>query len=231
MKIIFGGVYKRKCNDTYNEQHYYIYIPVAYKNKDGVIRYRMVDTYEVERPFDAVRTMEDRIKYLEQANCGESSYAIYHGPSNYYYQNYYNLPNDELNEEEWELLADLHDYKPVDDREVYDYLKKDKIMYVPLWREDHYRWGSGCVGLHYVKKTAKKDGYSVYHNALSNYSFGFDNYYAERLEEICKDVLQNMVLGYGKKKEIKNMVKRIKKYLQLSNEYDQFCKKLNKKEK
>lgn len=226
MKMIFGGVYKRKVYDTCNEQHYYIYIPVAYKNKDGVIRYRMVDTYEAERQYGTARAMEDRIKYLEQANCGESSWGIYHGPSNYYYQNYYNLSSDELDEKEWELLADLHDYKPVDDREVYDYLEKDKIMYIPLWREDCYRWGSGCVGLHYVKKDAKKDGYSVYRNALSNYSFGFDDYEAKRLEETCKNVLQNMALGYGKKKIIKNMLKKIKKYLQLSKEYDLFCKKL-----
>ena len=226
MKMIFGGVYERKGHDTYNDQHYYIYIPVAYKDKDGIIHYRMVDTYEAEKLYGTAKTMEDRVKHLEQANCGESSWGIYHGPSNYYYQNYYNLPSDELDEKEWELLADLHDYKPVDDREVYDYLEEDKIMYVPLWQEDHYRWNGGGVGLHYVKKDAKKDGYSVYRNALSNYSFDFDDWRAKTLEETCKDVLQNMALGYGKKKEIKNMLKKIKKYLQLSNEYDQFCKKL-----
>lgn len=69
MKMIFGGVYKRKGHDTHNDQHYYIYIPVAYKKKDGVIRYRMVDTYEAERHYGTAGAMEDRIKYLEQANC------------------------------------------------------------------------------------------------------------------------------------------------------------------
>lgn len=226
MKIIFGGVYKRKGYDTHNDQHYYVYIPVAYKNKDGVIRYRMVDTYEAEKQYGTAKSMEDRIKYLEQANCGESSWGIYYGPSNYYYQNYYNLPSDELDEKEWEMLGDLHDYKLVDDREVHDYLKEDKLMYIPLWREDNYRWDFHGVGCHYVKKEAKKDGYSVYLNALSNYSFGFDDWNAKSVEEICKDILQNMSLGYGKKKQIKNMLKKIKKYLQLSNEYDQFCKKL-----
>lgn len=224
MKMIFGAVYKRKVWDTRNDQHYYVYIPVAYKNKDGVIRYRMVDTYEAEKHYGTAKAMEDRIKYLEQANCGESSWGIYCGPSNYYYQNYYDLPSDELDEKDWEMLGDLHDYKLVDDREVYDYLKEDKLMYIPLWREDNYRWNSGGVGCHYVKKEAKKDGYSVYRNALNNYSFGFDDYSAKRLEEVCKDVLQNMSLGYGKKKQIKNMLKKIKKYKQLCKEYEQFCK-------
>lgn len=226
MKMIFGGVYKRKGYDTRNDQHYYIYIPVIYQDTNGVTRYRMVDTRVIDNPCWGKIDMEKRLWYLEQADRGETSYKIFHDVSGYYYQNYYNLSSDELDEKEWELLADLHDYKPVDDREVYDYLEEDKIMYVPLWREDHYRWESGCVGLHYVKKAAKKDGYSVYCNALSNYSFGFDDYGAKRLEETCKDVLQNMALGYGKKKEIKNMLKKIKKYLQLSKEYDQFCQKL-----
>lgn len=230
MKIFFGGVYKRKCCDTHNDQRYYIYIPVIYQDTNGVTHYRMVNTKVIDKPCWGKINMEKRLWYLEQANRGTTSYKIFHDVSGhvsgYYYQNYYNLSSDELDEKEWELLADLHDYKTVDDREVYDYLEKDKIMYIPLWHEDCYRWDDGCVGHHYVKKDAKKDGYSVYRNALSNYSFGFDGYGAKRLEETCKDVLQNMTLGYGKKKEIKNMLKKIKKYLQLSREYDQFCKKL-----
>ena len=226
MKMMFGGVYKRKWDDTHNDQHYYIYIPVIYKNDKGISYYRMVDTRVINNPCWGKIDMEKRLWYLEQANCGETSHKIFFNVYDYYYQNYYTLSSDELDEKEWELLADLHDYRLIDDNEVYDYLEEDKIMYIPLWNEDCYRWGSGCVGHHYVKKTAKKDGYSVYLNALSNYSFGFKDWKAKTLEETCKNVLQNMALGYGKKKEIKNMLKKIKKYLQLSNEYDQFCKKL-----
>ena len=228
MKIIFGGVYKRKRFDTRNEQHYYIYIPVAYKLQDGSIRYRMVDTHVINNPCWGKANMEKRIWYLEQANCGETSYRIYYGPSNYYYQNYYNLSSDELDENDWELLGDLHNYELVGDSGVHEYLKEDKLTYIPLWQEDNFRWGSGCVGCHYVKKDAKKDGYLVYRNALSNYSFGFSDWQAKELGEICKNVLQNMALGYGKKKEIKNMLKKIRKYIKLSKEYDIFCQNLKK---
>ena len=228
MKMLFGGIYTRKNETHYNDQSYGIYIPVIYKEGEK-LRYRMVDTHMVENPCWGSDDMTKRIWYLEQADCGETSWKIFFGPSNYYYKNFFELESDELKDSEWELVADLHDYRIVDDIEVYDYLDEDVLIHMPLWDEDFYRWHSRGVGRNYVKKYAKKDGYKVFRNGLSNNSFGFSDYTARKMKDICEDVLKNMKVGYGKKKEIRDTIKRAKKYLQLSDEYYRFCASLNKK--
>lgn len=233
-KMIFGAVYRRKYNDKPNDQHYHIYIPVARKNKDGVIQYRMVDTYEVKQPSSKVGETEydTKIRFLEQGCLGESSWNIFYGPSGYYYQNYYNIGSDELNDSEWELIADLHHYKIVSDDEAEEYLKEDTLNYIPLWNEDHYRWSSGMVGRCFVKNGAQKDGCHIYNKALNEHPFGFaSDYRLDKVEQTCKNVLDNMKLGYGKKKAIRITLKRIKKYKKLSKDYDAFCKSLVKENK
>ena len=229
MKMLFGGVYRRKWGTPRNDQSYGLYIPVIKLRDDGIIGYRMVDTHMVRNPCWGKTDMEKRLWYLEQANRGETSGMIYYGPSNYYYSNYFELNSDELNENEWELVIDLHDCKIVDDRDANEYLEQDVVRYLPLWHEDNYRWSSGGVGCNYVKKNAQKDGYKVYLNGLRNYSFGFADYCARDTIEVCEKVLQNMKVSYGKKKEIKKTIKKAKKYLKLSDEYYRYCAELDKK--
>jgi len=106
MKIIFGAVYRRQNSDNRNDQHYHYYIPVAYK-KDEVTRYKMVDTYMVRNPCWGNTNYEKKLWYLEQANCGETSWQIFFGHHNYYYQNYYNIDSLELNDTDWEMVADV----------------------------------------------------------------------------------------------------------------------------
>ena len=234
MKIIFGAVYRRRNCDNRNDQHYYCYIPVAIKDKNGTLSYRMVDTYETPRPSSRVNETEyeTKIRFLEQANCGETSWSIFYGSSNYYYQNHYSLNSLELDENEWEMIADLHEYKIVSDDEAREYLEEDLLMCIPLWHEDSFRWSNGCVGRCFVKKDAKKDGWKIYSKCLDDNDFHFtSDYRLNTLEKTCKDVLANMKLGYGKKKEIKKTLKKIRKYKKLSKEYDEFCKNLIKKEK
>ena len=226
MKMVFGGVYRR-LRLTFNDQAYGIYIPVIWKDKEGGIHYRMVDTHMIQNPCWVDKSMSKRLWYLEQANMGETSWMIYMGCNNYYYRNVVDLTSDELSENEWELRGDLHDYKMVNDDEANEYLDEDLIERCPLWAEDYYRWGSGSVGPNFVRKDAKKDGYKYYSNALSNYGFGFDSdYRLNELERKCKEALTTMTLGYGKKKEIRNTLKKIRKYRKLSKEYDNFCKEL-----
>ena len=227
MKVIFGAVY-RKIQDTNNDQHYHRYIPVAYKTEDGVIKYKMVDTYVIDKTYYGKVDYEKKIWYLEQANCGETSYRIYHSHHNYYYQNYYCIDSLELNEDEWELIADLHDYRIVGDDETRNYLQEDLVEYLPLWNEDNYRWGSGLVGSCFVKKSAMKDGWKVYQKSLIDNDFGFaTEWKLEPLEKTCKEVLVNMKLARGHKAEIKRTLKKIRKYRELSKEYNKFCKALD----
>lgn len=227
MNIIFGGIYRRRKDDNRNDQHYYYYIPVAYTTKDGVTKYKMVDTYMVRNPCWGKATFEQKIWYLEQANCGETSAQIFFGSAEYYYQNYYTIDSLELNDNDWELVADLHDYKMISDDEAREYMDEDLLKYLPLWNEDHYRWGSGAVGSCFVKKDANKDGWKIYSKASNDYVFSFKStYYLDLLEQTCKDVLANMKLGYGKKTEIRKTLKKIKKYRKLAKEYDEFCRNL-----
>ena len=111
MKMLFGGVYKRKYPTSWNDQQYGYYVPCIYEDKEGKTRYRMVDTYMIGnlcwRSTDSTKEMEKRIEFLEGANKGESAWRIFFGCRDYYYQNIVNLYSDELNEDEWELIADL----------------------------------------------------------------------------------------------------------------------------
>lgn len=231
MKMIFGGIYYRKNyrTESLNNQKYGYYIPVIVQDKEGKKHYRMVDTYMVQNPCWCDKSMEKRLWYLEQANCGKTSGKIFYDHNNYYYHNIKDLESDELSESEWELIGDLHDYRLIDDNEANEYLDEDLISHCPLWNEDYYRWGSGCSGANYVKKTAKKDGYRYYRNALDNYSFGFTSDWSlNELEKKCKEALATMTFDYGYKKKVKNTLKQIKKYRKLSKEYEKFCKELNK---
>lgn len=230
MKVIFGGIYRNKKNYIYcdgNDQHYGYWIPAAAKDKDGSISYKMVDTYMVDNPCWGKVGMDKRLWYLEQANCGETSWQIYNGHKNYYYQNVVFLKSDELNENEWELIADLHDYEAIDDEASRDYHPNDLLKYVPLWNEDCYRWDWNGVGKIYVRKGARKDGWQVYNHAIDNIplrvTYSGD---LNELEKICNDVLDNMILARGQKKQVKNMIKKIKKYRKLMKEYESFCKEL-----
>lgn len=232
MKAIFGAVY-RKIHDTNNDQHYHRYIPVAIKENDGIIKYRMVDTYMISSPLfmSTLETEYDRkIWFLEQANCGETSWGIFYGPSGYYYKNYYIISSLELDENEWELIADLHDYRLISDDETREYLYEDLLKYLPLWNEDSYRWNSGVVGSCFVKKNAEKDGWKVYLKSSDYYDFGFaTEWRLEPLEKTCKEVLANMKLARGHKAEIQRTLKKIRKYRKLSKEYNKFCKELSSK--
>lgn len=229
MKMIFGGIYERKnrCYSDLNSQRYDIYIPAAYKDKDGEIMYKMVDTYMVRNPCWGKVDMEKRLWFLEQANCGETSWEIFFGHNDYFYQNIVKLPTDELDEKDWELIADLHDYVMVGDDESNDYLEEDLLKYIPLWNEDTFRWHGYGVGKIYLRKGAKKDGWKRYCNALSQYNYGMTgDWKLNSLEKECKDILENMSLGYGKKKKIRNTLKEIRKYRKLSKEFYDFREKL-----
>lgn len=228
MKIIFGAIYRRKDAHAGNDQSYDYYIPAARKTEEGKVLYKMVDTHMVSRPYLEKDNMENRLKYLEQANCGETSYKVFFGHQDYFYQNIVRLPNDELNENDWELIADLHDYEMISDRDAKDYLDKDLLKYVPLWDCDTYRYYGYFVGKIYLRKGAKRDGWQCYLHTLRDNEIELTSMWTlNDLEKNCKDILKKMSLGYGKKKIIQNTLKKIKKYRQLSKEYKEFCDKLD----
>lgn len=234
MKMLFGGVYKRKGNYFWNEQMYGIYIPVIYIDKNGVKHYRMVDTYEVEKYFSSVPAelksdTEKAIWRLEQANCGETSWHIYTGPSNYYYKNCVDLINDELDENNWELIANLHDYIKINPIDAEEYSDEDLIEHIALFNEDGYSWNYGArYNCTYVKKDAVKNGWRMFQKAKNDHYLDFlSDWDIEKLINKCKECL-TMKLKYGQKSAIKRHIKKTKKYLKLKEEFDQFCKELEK---
>lgn len=231
MKMIFGGIYRRKKGtfSFLNKQRYDYYIPVAYREKeDAPIQYKMTDTYMVPNPYLGDNaTIEKRLWFLEQANCGETSGKIFWGHGEYFYQNIVVLSSDELDEDEWELVADLHEYSIISDEDAKDYSEKDLLKYVPLWNEDSYRWHSYGVGKIYLRKGAKKDGLKRYYHSLEQHSLTMNPLWdLDCLEKDCKDILKNMELPRGGKAEIKITLKKVRKYRKLAKEYKNFCDEL-----
>lgn len=229
--MIFGGIYRRKkaTFSLLNTQRYDYYIPVAYRKKEGApIQYKMTDTYMVPNPYLGNDiTIEKRLWFLEQANCGETSSKIFFGHGEYFYQNIVVLPSDELDEDEWELVADLHEYSIIGDEDTKDYCGKDLLKHVPLWNEDTYRWSGGGVGKNYLRKGAKKDGLKCYYHSLERHNLTMNPLWdLDCLEKDCKNILKNMELPRGGKTEIKITLKKVKKYRKLAEEYKNFCDEL-----
>lgn len=148
MKIKFGCVYKRKdklnhaCLDN---QHYDYYIPVCYVNREGKECWRMVDTYMIKRlAYVGSNTLEQRKKFLLEANKGDTSWLIYNGPYNYYYKNYFDLQSDELGETKWKEYMNINECSNII-FEVDKYEADDVYKNVPFYYEDALNWSAGTV--------------------------------------------------------------------------------------
>lgn len=195
MKIKFGCIYQGISRHSCNEQQYGYYIPVCWVDKEGKEHWRMVDTYMVQ-PSSVVKTLEERQKFLLEANKGETSHCTYWGPRQYYYQNYMQLDSDELNENCWEVVIDLLQCeKIVPESEVDDYDTADITEKIPMYWEDSYNWYTG-PGNYYLKPGKQKSINAITlklsnklndESYISNSSYYIHEYY----EPLSKYVSEN----------------------------------------
>lgn len=207
--VIFGGLYKVKSgtwnsNGGLNDQCYYLAVPIMDDNGDVW----MQDTYQLSFPSmkNGQTQTEAAIERLFEFGEGYKGWAVKNARYNYYYKNQMKITNSSQLEN-FELIADLHDYRPFKCGEDYrDYNDGDVLHGVKLYFEHGYSWNYGAVGVKLVRKDAKKNPVRVLEKAMQDvganlhYPRGASSYYIKAMneaEKICiNEGFMNDELGH-----------------------------------
>ncbi len=185
--VVFTGLYKPKNSwrqGRLDDQYYNYCIPFRYKENKIV----MVDTYHIKCYGDYDNFIKEREK--EKNNIRDFIPYIY----DYYYQHYRIIYDIKELEECFDLICDLKEYHPVNDREYVKYKDEDRLENISLWFECQYFQG----GYKLVKNNASifygRD-IMVQLNKLKNntaYSFPYiSDYDLDKLKETIKNADKN----------------------------------------
>lgn len=165
-KLIFGGIYqiddedlKKWCPnqlERLNDQHYGIWIPVHSINKEGEENYYMIDTYQISAncydnkySYEKEEVWNGLIQGLEEMKEPEHGKWVANMPYNYFYSAIIKVTNENIGI--FHLVADLHDYRLSDEKEIREYNDEDIIRYLRLYNDHCYSMGGACA----VKRNAK----------------------------------------------------------------------------
>lgn len=208
-KVVFGGLYKVKSgtwnnNGGLNDQCYYLAVPIMDDNGD----LWMQDTYQLKFPSmkNGQTLTEAAIERLFEFGDGYGGWAVKEARYNYYYKNQMKITS-QWQLDHFELIADLHDYRPFKPGEDYrDYNDDDVLHGVKLYFEHGYSWNYGSVGVKLVRKDAKKNPVCVLESAIQDvngnmeYPLGASSYRIKKMneaEKICiNEGLMNDELGH-----------------------------------
>lgn len=142
-----GDVYAYRCD---NGQGYGIMVPV--KTSRG---WDFIDTYHLGSPTMKPGETLDEASVREITELGSGEYDGYVGRvvSNFYHQNA--IFHCEEVPSRLTLLFNAGDYDIISRREARDFDDDDVALCIPMYREQHFDWGSGrTLGLCFVRKGA-----------------------------------------------------------------------------
>lgn len=144
-----GDVYAYRC---YNNQGYGIMVPV--KTSRG---WDFIDTYHLGPPtMKPGETLDDAsVREITKLGSGEYDGYVSRVVSNFYHKNA--ILHCEEVPSRLTLLFNVSDYDVISRREVRDFDDDDVETFIPMYREQHFDWGSGrTLGLCFVRKGAVK---------------------------------------------------------------------------
>lgn len=134
--IVFTGLYEPKngWSQGYLDDQYYGYcVPFRYKENKIV----MVDTYHIKY----YSKYDNFVQKREEEKNNTRDFIPY--VSDYYYKHYRIIDSIKELEECFNLVCDLKEYHPVDDREYVKYKDEDRLENISLWFECNY-FQNGC---------------------------------------------------------------------------------------
>ena len=242
-KIVWGGIYrcKDRCPCTkydyvMNDQKYGIWIPLCYSEKnekdEEVIKYGMMDTYQVPYGilFDS-KKYKDEIEKLNKFDSlvfkltklqnGDNGRYVRSNAFDYYYSAFVELDN--YNFKDFELIADLHDYKETRDYESKNYKEENILRNIRLYSEHAYPYG-----IDLLRKDAKIDYEKNLNNVIREIyqdikePKSVNDYYINKLKEAEKEVIENNI-DYDKEK-VNKIIKLNEFVFKLENEYEKYLK-------
>lgn len=142
-----GDVYAYRCD---NEQGYGIMVPV--KTSRG---WDFIDTYQLDSPLrkDGETGDEASVRQIIELGHGEYDGYVSRVTSNFYHKNA--IFNCEEVPSRLTLLFNISGYDIISRREARDFDDDDVEICIPMYREQHFDWGSGrTLGLCFVRKGA-----------------------------------------------------------------------------
>lgn len=179
--IALGDVYKYECD---NNQGYGYMIPV--KTSAG---WDFIDTYHLDIPWTnkGEIAVDASIRRINELGRGEHDGFVRERAFNFYNKNVQydaqEVPSD------LRFVFNLNDYEPLPHRDYSDYDDDDTIMFVPLYREQNFDWGSGTtLGLCFVRKGAEKSQINEFRNFLNEANSSIIKPYAEKASFILEEV-------------------------------------------
>ena len=210
-KLVKGGIYSatsfaNSCSQRSDgmNQRYSFWVPVRIKESTDYAgrtipeKWYMINTYQIERP--KIGKFKDCLEYLENI-FDNGKYAVAN-TTNYYYS-----ANVELSDrimKEFELIADLHDYKEEEYRnQADDYSEEDVVTGTKLYFEHAYPYG-----INLIKKNAKPN--------ISN-----------QIKNISSEILQgiNNPSCYASKDKIEDLKNKIAYAKENNIDFDEGCVK------
>lgn len=142
-----GDVYKYRCD---NNQGYGYMVPV--KTSRG---WDFIDTYHLHstamKPGETLD--EASVRNIIELGHGEHDGYVSRVVSSFYHEN--TILHCEEVPSRLTLLFNVSDYDIISRRKVRDFDDDDVAIYIPMYREQHFDWGSGrTLGLCFVRKGA-----------------------------------------------------------------------------
>lgn len=204
-----GDVYEYSCS---NDQGYGYMIPV--KTSSG---WDFIDTYHLDIPLlkDGETGDDASIRRIIELGHGEHDGYVSRSMSMFYHRNAYlqktAVPYG------LRLAFNLNDYDATSSRKCEDYDDRDVVYYVPLYREQHYRWNFGrALGLCFVRKGAEKNRVNEFRSLLREASGSIGTPYAgnaayllSRIEEKLRELDDLGLSTQRYKDDVSYLAKRI----------------------
>lgn len=142
-----GDVYEYRCD---NGHGYGYMVPV--RTSSG---WDFIDTYQlgIPRRKDGETGEEASVRRIIELGHGEHDGYVSRVVSDFYYKNA--IFNCKTVPSRLTLLFNVNDYDVISRREARDFDDDDVAIFVPMYMEQHFDWGSGrTLGLCFVRKGA-----------------------------------------------------------------------------
>ena len=144
-----GDVYAYRCD---NDQGYGIMVPV--KTSRG---WDFIDTYHLHstsmKPGETLD--EASVRNIIELGSGEYDGYVSRVVGDFYHQNA--IFHCETAPSRLTLMFNVSDYDIISRREARDFDDDDVAIFIPMYREQHFDWGSGrTLGLCFVRKGAAR---------------------------------------------------------------------------
>ena len=219
-----------------NDQKYGIWIPLCYYTKNEkeevVIKYGMMDTYQVpcgilfsskkyKEEIEKLNKFDSLVFKLTKLQDSDNGRYVRSKAFDYYYSAFVELDN--YNFKDFELIADLHDYKITYDAESKNYKEEDILRNIRLYYEHAYPYG-----IDLLRKDAKIDYEKKLNNIVREIyqdikePKSVNEYYINNLKKIEQEVIENNFnYDIGK---VEKIIKLNEFILKLEKEYNDYLK-------